>query len=281
MFATPAFYPSSNVLNRSEYDFGPRGFKLSSMELLSRQSSESSFADDSTVKNPSPISSTSRLKKRNCHVETPRDPASYLTVGLKKHFEDAKFSDLVVKCREDEYHVHRVILCSHSQWFAKVCARSHADTIPQTIDLSADDPDAVDAMLQYCYQLDYADKFLGLSSAGYTIYTLAPHIDIYLLAERYSIPGLSRLAIEKFEARAVVLSRVEVNKDKFFQAIRLIYASTRSGNELRRVAVRLCADHSEQYILQGGKTAARVFKLMDEITAFRMDFIMELASRLK
>jgi len=137
-------------------------------------------------------------------------------------------------------------------------------------------------MLQYCYQLDYADKFLGLSSAGYTIYTLNPHIDIYLLAERYSIPGLKQLAIEKFETRAAVLARVEVNKDKFFQAIRIIYASTRPENDdLRRVAVRLCANHSEQYILQGGKTATRVFKLMDEIPAFRMDFIKELAARLK
>lgn len=157
------------------------------------------------------------------------------------------------------------------------------ETSVQTIDLSADDPDAVDAMLQYCYQLDYADKFLGLSSAGYTIYTLSPHIDIYLLACRYSIPGLAQIAVEKFEARAAVLSRVEVNKDKFFQAIRVIYASTRPASEddLRKVAVKLCADHSEQYILQAGKTAIRVFKLMDEIPAFRIDFIKELASRLK
>lgn len=148
--------------------------------------------------------------------------------------------------------------------------------------MSADDPDAVDAMLQYCYQLDYADKFLGLSSVGYTIYTLSPHIDIYHLAERYSIPGLKQLAVEKFETRALVLSRVEGNKDKFFQAIRVIYASTRHGeDDLRKTAVKLCADHSQQFILQGGKTATRVFRLMDDIAAFRMDFIKELASRLK
>jgi hypothetical protein len=156
------------------------------------------------------------------------------------------------------------------------------DATVQRIDLSADDPDAVDAMLQFCYQLDYADKFLGLSSAGYTIYTLTPHIDIYLLAERYSIPGLKQLAVEKFENRAAVLSRVEVNKEKFFQSIRIIYASTRSNeDDLRKVAVKLCADHAEQYILQGGKTATRIFKLMDDIPPFRMDFIKELASRLK
>lgn len=191
-------------------------------------------------------------------------------------------------------------MCSQSQWFAKVCATASSvlcllqtnsyvldtdvckETAIQTVDLSADDPDAVDAMLQYCYQLDYADKFLGLSSAGYTIYSLNPHIDIYLLAARYGVPGLKHLAVEKFEKRAAVLSRVETNKDKFFQAIRIIYASTRPGHDdLRNVAVRLCADHAEQYILQGGKTATRVFKLMDEIPAFRVDFIKELASRLR
>lgn len=159
---------------------------------------------------------------------------------------------------------------------------TYQDSSVQTIDLSSDDPDAVDAMLQYCYQLDYADKFLGLSSAGYTIYTLSPHVDIYLFAERYKIPGLKQLAVEKFEARAAVLARVEGNKDRFFQAIRIIYASTRSeGDDLRKVAVKLCGDHAEKYILQGGKTASKAFKLMDEIPAFRMDFIKELASRLK
>lgn len=41
-----------------------------------------------------------------------------------RHFDDAQFSDLVVRCRDDEYHVHRIIMCSHSQWFAKVCAKA-------------------------------------------------------------------------------------------------------------------------------------------------------------
>jgi hypothetical protein len=111
---------------------------------------------------------------------------------------------------------------------------------------------------------------------------LSPYIDIYLLAERYSIPGLKQLAADKFEARASVLSRVEVNKDKFFQAIRIIYASTWPGkDDLRKVAVNLCGGHAEKYILQGGKTATRVVRLMDDIPAFRMDFIKEIASRLK
>ncbi|KAF2660590.1 hypothetical protein K491DRAFT_36679 [Lophiostoma macrostomum CBS 122681] len=281
MFEVPVF-PLGNVLYRSEYRYGPHRFKLnrSTMDMLSRKSSD--FADDATVRNTHSIPLSTLSKKRPCYARPKHESASYMTAGLKKHFDDAQFSDLIVRCRDDEYHIHRVIMCSHSSWFSRVCAKASTESSIQTIDLSADDPDAVDAMLQYCYQLDYADKFLGLSSAGYTIYTLSPHVDIYLLAERYSIPGLKQLAVDKFEARASVLSRVQVNKDKFFHAIRVIYATTRSGeNDLKRVAVRLCADHAEQYILQGGKIAAKVFKLMDEIPAFRMDFIKELAARLK
>ncbi|OCL06890.1 hypothetical protein AOQ84DRAFT_378197 [Glonium stellatum] len=242
--------------------------------------STDSFADDITIKADSPTRSSVRSKKRQCFDTSPSDPASYMTAGLMRYFDSAEFSDLIVRCRDDEYHVHRIIMCSQSQFFAKACAERFKDFKPPIIDLSADDPEAIDAMLQYCYQLDYADKFLGLNSTGYTIYTLTPHIDVYLIAEKYCIPGLKKLAVDKFEARATVLSRVEVNKEKFFEAIRIIYASTHPTDTcLRKVAVKLCADHSEQYILQG-KTASRAFGLMDEIPAFRVDLIKELAQRL-
>ncbi|KAF2646290.1 hypothetical protein P280DRAFT_387023, partial [Massarina eburnea CBS 473.64] len=96
------------------------------------------------------------------------------------------------------------------------------------------------------------------------------HIDVYLLADRYHVPGLKQLSIEKFEARAAVLSRV-------------VYATTRCAGEddLRKVVVKLCADHSRQYILQGANSAAKMFKLIDELPAFRNDFIHEMESRLK
>jgi hypothetical protein len=31
-------------------------------------------------------------------------------------------SDLVVRCKEDVYHVDRTIMCYHSKWFARICA---------------------------------------------------------------------------------------------------------------------------------------------------------------
>jgi hypothetical protein len=58
-------------------------------------------------------------------------------------------------------------------------------------------------------------QILGLASSGHTIYTLRPHIDVYLLAAKYDIPGLKTLAAVKFEARAAVLSGLEDNVDRF------------------------------------------------------------------
>jgi hypothetical protein len=29
---------------------------------------------------------------------------------------------LVVKCKNDVYHVDRTIMCYHSKWFARICA---------------------------------------------------------------------------------------------------------------------------------------------------------------
>jgi hypothetical protein len=33
-----------------------------------------------------------------------------------------QFSDLVVRCRDEVYHVDRTIMCYHSRWFARICA---------------------------------------------------------------------------------------------------------------------------------------------------------------
>ncbi|PSN72342.1 hypothetical protein BS50DRAFT_249250 [Corynespora cassiicola Philippines] len=258
-----------------------RRFRPRPMELLSRRSTDSGRA--SAVKDVSPtFSSATNPTRRPCYPKPTRGALSCIPEAARRRFDTGQLPDLIVRCRQDEYHVHRVIMCSHSQWFARVCPKLPLGTATSSIDLSAEDSDAVDAMFQYCYRLDYTDNFLSLSSAGYLIHSPTPHIDIYLLADRYSIPALKLLAAEKFRARAAVLSQVESNKDRFFQAVQATYASTPSigTDTLRQVAVKLCADHSEQFILQGHKTAARIFRLMDETPAFRVDFIKELALRL-
>lgn len=51
------------------------------------------------------------------NVTPPLNPAA-----PSKPAADWQCSDLVVRCKNDVYHVDRVIMCYHSRWFARVCA---------------------------------------------------------------------------------------------------------------------------------------------------------------
>ncbi|KAH7378252.1 hypothetical protein BKA66DRAFT_571682 [Pyrenochaeta sp. MPI-SDFR-AT-0127] len=197
---------------------------------------------------------------------------------------DWQCSDLVVRCRNDVYHVDRVIMCYHSRWFEKVCAVVIAPRSSKSvIDLSSDDPEAVAAMMQYCYQLDYTERLSGSDAAVPEATTLSSHVAVFMLAERYGITGLKRVALEKFEELAGMVLMFEGNEEQLIQAIRAMYAPGRrsDANDLRRLAIQLCAGHVEAFIKGTEKTMAMVFESMDELPEFRADLFEEMASRWK
>jgi hypothetical protein len=53
---------------------------------------------------------------------TPAVPPSPIAIPVSPPTADWQCSDLVVRCRNDVYHVDRVIMSYHSRWFAKVSA---------------------------------------------------------------------------------------------------------------------------------------------------------------
>ncbi|KAF1941362.1 hypothetical protein EJ02DRAFT_347992 [Clathrospora elynae] len=212
-------------------------------------------------------------------ISAPVAPPSPVVPSTPKPATEWQCSDLVVRCKNDVYHVDRVIMCHHSRWFAKVCAvvLSVCKTSKNVIDLSADDPDAVAAMMQYCYQLDYTDR---LNTASKDV-TLRYHVDVYMLAERYGVSGLKRLSLQKFEDFTAMVLIVDGNEEQLLHAIRAMYASDRNANadDLRRLAVSLCADHVQAFIHGTGRTMALVFESMEELPEFRADLFEEMASR--
>lgn len=149
------------------------------------------------------------------------------------------------------------------------------------IDLSADDPYAIAAMMQYCYQLDYTDRPATADTALLDHATLRTHVDVYMLAERYGVVGLRRLALQKYEDLATMILNVDGNEEQLLQAIRAMYASERhsDADELKQLSIKLCADHVQAFIHGTGKTMAMVFESMDELPEFRADLFEEMASR--
>jgi hypothetical protein len=153
----------------------------------------------------------------------------------------------------------------------------------RVVDLSAEDPGAVAAMIQYCYQLDYGGDCPSANKALYQVVTLRPHVDTFVLAERYGIPGLKKLALQKFEGLAAVMVKIAGNEDDFLQTVRYLYDPPRRNKAdiLRRVALKLCADHLGTAVLGIGKTVSGMVNLMEDIPEFRSDLFELLATRWK
>ncbi|EDU41369.1 hypothetical protein PtrSN002B_001783 [Pyrenophora tritici-repentis] len=138
------------------------------------------------------------------------------------------------------------------------------------IDLSADDTSAVSALMQYCYQLDYTDHLVSLDNDVPEEVTLRSHVDVFMLAERYGVSGLKKIALQKFEDFATMVLMVDGNEEQMRHAIRAMYSPSRRANvdDLRKVAVKLCANHVQAFIHGTGKTMALVdgvaLEMMDE-----------------
>lgn len=137
--------------------------------------------------------------------------------------------------------------------------------------------------MQYCYQLDYTDKSLERNPTIDEVADLRPHVDVYMLAERYGCPGLKKLALQKFEDLATTVLMINGNEEQLLRAIRAIYQPSRRANadELRRLAIRICADHVEGFISGSQMTMALVFESMDTLPEFRHDLFSEMSSRWK
>ncbi|KAH6643553.1 hypothetical protein C7974DRAFT_429630 [Boeremia exigua] len=237
---------------------------------------------------------TRRLQKKQSSQQVPQrqsDPMPAPTSMLRpvtilgpERIVDVQQADLLVRCRDDDYHVDRSIMCHHSNWFAKVYSKANYSKMSKrVVDLSADDPGAVAAMIQYCYQLDYGDTRTNSNSSLYSIVALRPHLDTYLLAERYGMPGLQKLAVQKYEKLAVAVLTAVGDEEEFVRSIQDLYTPSRRtrADELRRLSVKLCADHLGSAVLGIGKEVSGIIALMDEVPEFRSDLFEELAKRWK
>lgn len=64
-------------------------------------------------------------------------------------FQLGKYSDLKITCGMKQYAVHKAIVCSRSSFFDGACSNRFREAESGMIDLSGDDPEAVDHMI-YC-----------------------------------------------------------------------------------------------------------------------------------
>lgn len=92
-------------------------------------------------------------------------PNNELMSALATLLEAGKYSDLTIVCGMKRYAVHRAIVCSRSGFFDGACSSPFREAETGIIDLSEDDPEAVEHMVNYFYHLDYLNKLKSRRSS--------------------------------------------------------------------------------------------------------------------
>lgn len=82
-------------------------------------------------------------------------PMVELMSALASLFESGKYSDLTIACGSKRYPVHRALLATRSSFFDGVCRSPFRESETGIVDLTEDDPEAVEHMVNYFYHLDY------------------------------------------------------------------------------------------------------------------------------
>ncbi|KAK4245719.1 hypothetical protein C7999DRAFT_33934 [Corynascus novoguineensis] len=160
-------------------------------------------------------------------------------------YSSGEYSDLVISCRREEYHVHRAIVCTQSEFFAAACRTSFKEAQEGKVDLPDDDPRLVHIMIHYLYHFDYdldlQPKQTSPSAAEMDgpLYT---HASIYALGEKYLIRGLKTVALRKFRDAATAV----VDVDDFVKATLEVYTSTVEDDRgLRDAVVKTLYENSD------------------------------------
>ncbi|KAL8650255.1 MAG: hypothetical protein Q9210_003926 [Variospora velana] len=187
-------------------------------------------------------------------------------------FSSGKYSDLTITCRDRAFHVHRLFLCSASRFFAAACDGVFKEAQDSQIDLSDDDPQTLERLLQYLYTTDYDDKDVNVedtpvanasSTSSAQIDNATPQVTpdapepekedesahhkasatmnnaaVYALAEKYNIASLKNLAKEKFEDHCACF---RWGTESLVATLEFIYTSTPAADQgLRDVMARVC-----------------------------------------
>ncbi|KAK5727351.1 hypothetical protein LTR15_003245 [Elasticomyces elasticus] len=131
--------------------------------------------------------------------------------------------------------------------FAKACEGNFREATENVITLRDDDPDVVAAMLGYMYSFEYATicdgDALGKELVGGAIGAseLVFHVRVHIIADKYDVPRLAKLATTKFATAA----KTAWPSPSFAEAAALIFTdSTAISKELRERVISIVNIHT-------------------------------------
>ncbi|KAF2104074.1 hypothetical protein NA57DRAFT_50920 [Rhizodiscina lignyota] len=92
-----------------------------------------------------------------------REQNKELIGALERLYASSRYTDLIIKCADRTYRVHKAVLCSRSEFFSKACEPGFKEGSSGEILLKTDENDIlyddypllVQYMIDYIYRLDY------------------------------------------------------------------------------------------------------------------------------
>lgn len=140
----------------------------------------------------------------------------------KSWYQNPNLSDLTIvygEHGEKRFEAHRFVLCNSSEWFmnassnhsfVRTCqsmTRLRIDTIvkqeahDRVIPLKEDHSDALEALFEFCYTGDYTETMDGDNHLEWTKNLFMQHARVFIVADKYMVPDLKDLALDRLEAR--------------------------------------------------------------------------------
>ncbi|KAJ5938796.1 BTB/POZ protein [Penicillium verhagenii] len=188
-----------------------------------------------------------------------------LTASIQSFFKSSQFTDLVIATEEQEFKVHRVVVCGQSEYFARLYNGKWTETTDATIKLMDDDPRAIEAMIHFMYGFDYDSSGSELGRVSPMIF----NIKLYQMADKYFIPQLKKKAKYKFEQ----IAKTCWEMDDFPIAIAEAYQRThKHDRDLRELLVKISQEHVVE-LAENEKFCSA----LEETTGFAADLALSLS----
>ncbi|PLB47857.1 hypothetical protein P170DRAFT_465392 [Aspergillus steynii IBT 23096] len=182
-----------------------------------------------------------------------------LSASLKSCFLSSAFSDLTIHTKDQEFKVHRLVICGQSEYFSRLYQGDWMETTENAVHLEEDDPRAIEAMIHFMYGFEY-------DSSGSQHGRISPmlfNIRVYQIADKYVVPQLKQLAKEKFE----IVLKACWQMDDFPTAIAEGYGCTpKEDRGLRDPLVKISHEHITQLLAKDDFQTA-----LEETTGFAAD----------